>query len=170
MDSGTRSIKSKLYDIPLVSRCGDVKVIKAYEMPTLAANVKKLDEESLGEILFGTTVYPEQVDDSSGTVELLLGSGCAGIFPEIKIKDGDLCLMSSNFGDKEYFISGQRCSTGITHLGSVCNVQYVRVTPVHDICSAVVAQLDEAKRDFMSVEELGIRPPPICKTCKNCAI
>ena len=170
VDSGVRSIKSKLYDIPLVSRSGKVKIIKAYEMQALAAVVNEMNEESLIEILSNTSLVPGQLDNSSGTVHLLLGNGCAGIFPETKLKHENLCLMSSDFGVREYFISGQQSGTGSTHLGSVCNVQYVRVTPVHNICSAVVAQLDELKSDFMSIEELGIRPPPICKTCKNCAI
>ena len=102
--------------------------------------------------------------------QLLLGSGCAGIFPETRLKCGDLCLMSSNYGEREYFVSGQQNSAREAYFGSICNVQYVRVKPVHNICSAVVAQIDEMKRDFMSIEELGILPPPICKSCKNCVI
>ncbi len=43
------------------------------------------------------------------------------------------------------------------------------MTPTHDVCSTVVMQMEELK-NFMSVEDLGIRPPPICKTCKNCSI
>ena len=77
--------------------------------------------------------------------------------------------MKSSYGQKEYLVAGsQECSEG-THFGSVCNVEFVKVTPSHDLCSSVIAQVNEMN-DFLNVEELGIRPPPICKNCKNCTI
>ena len=50
-----------------MSRSGEIKVINAYEMQSLAASVKKLNKDSLFEILNKTILLPEQVDDSSGT-------------------------------------------------------------------------------------------------------
>ena len=76
--------------------------------------------------------------------------------------------MTSNYGQKKFFIAGQQSSPEKYDAGSVSNVQYVKVTPLHDVCSAVVAQMNDINTDFMSVEDLGIRPPPICKSCKSC--
>ena len=76
--------------------------------------------------------------------------------------------MSSDYGQKRFFLAGQQGSSEKIDTVSVGNVQYVKVTPLHDVCSAVIDQMNDFKTDFMSVEDLGIRPPPICKSCKNC--
>ena len=168
VDSGVKTIRTKLYDIPLLSRGGDVKIIKAYAIESLAAHAITVDTELVNKVCSNASVHIGQVDNSSGTIELLLGSGCAGIFPETEYVHEELCLMTSNYGQKKFFIAGQQSSPEKYDAGSVSNVQYVKVTPLHDVCSAVVAQMNDINTDFMSVEDLGIRPPPICKSCKSC--
>ena len=168
VDSSVKAVRTKLYNIQLVTRSGEKQIIKAYEIESLAAYAKKLDKKLLHTITNQCSVQLDKIDNSSGKVQLLLGSGCAGLFPETEFKNRNLCLMTSRFGVSEYFVAGGEGGLEETHIGTVSNVQYVRVTPLHNICMALVAQLDEYKRDFVSVEELGIRPPPICKTCKNC--
>ena len=168
VDSGVKTIMTKLYDIPLVSRCGDVKIIKAYGLESLAAHAKPVDMKLLDKVSTSASVHSDQIDNSTGNIDLLLGSGCASIFPESECVYKEICLMSSNYGQRKFFLAGQQSSPEKFNTVSISNVQYVKVTPLHDVCSAVVAQMNDIKTDFMSVEDLGIRPPPICRSCKNC--
>ena len=94
----------------------------------------------------------------------------------MKCKSKDMCLMSSCYGTHTCFVVGRHVgSDDQNHMNEVCHVQFVKETPLHDLCDAVVMQVEDKKRsgllnDFISVEELGIRPPPICNNCKNCQI
>ena len=87
-------------------------------------------------------------------------------FPETEYVHEELCLMTSNYGQKKLFLDGQQSSPEKYDAGSVSNVQYVKVTPLHDVCSAVVAQMNDIKTDFMSIEDLGIRPQQYVKAVK----
>ena len=82
--------------------------------------------------------------------------------------------MHSEFGLKKYVVAG--CHQFIKEHSSVhlfCNASSVKVTPLHDVCEKVVSYVGGPKdifHDFLAVEDLGVRPPPICKSCKSCQI
>ena len=164
VDGTVNSVKTDWYRIGLVSKSGVTKVIRAYGLD-LASSADVLDEQTLEKF----SVNLENIDQTTGKVQLLLGSGCAGMFPTVVDRQGDLCLMSSDYGVKEYLVTGRQEDNSISHVGTVMNIEYVRVTPSPALSCPGVAQVTEYK-DFMSVEELGIRPPPICKNCKNCEV
>ena len=178
VDGSVKSMRTKVYNVPLKTRNGECKVVRAYGLDTLAASVKSLEDRSLEEILasLNISIDIEEVNNPSGTVQLLLGSQCIAEFPDVRCKSNNMCLMSSCYGTHACFIVGHHVgSEDQNSMNEVCNVQFVKETPLHDLCDAVVMQVEDRKRsgllnDFMSVEELGIRPPPICKNCKNCQI
>ena len=177
VDGSAKSVKTKVYNVPLKTRAGEIKVVRAYGLDSLAASVEKLDDDALKEFV-GLLCIPdkiEEINNPRGTVQLLLGSNCIADFPEIMIKSENMCLMKSCYGTHEYFVVGSHegnCSQSKTD--DMCHMQFVRETPLHDVCDAVVMQVERNKGkdswDFMSVEELGIRPPPICNNCKTCQI
>ncbi|NRA93174.1 MAG: hypothetical protein HRU26_10915 [Psychroserpens sp.] len=177
VDDSLKNVQTQVYEIPLVSRNGTRKVIKAYELQSLAAGVKKLNERSLIEMLQSEKlpISIEEISNPQGNVQLLLGSECISDFPIIRYKVKDLCIMSSEFGILEFVIAGNHnLIKENSSLNVVCNATSIRVTPLHDVCDKVVAFVNESKKnllgDFLSVEELGVRPPPICKSCKSCQI
>ena len=108
--------------------------------------------------------------------KLNFGSSCITDFPVVKHKVGELCLMASNFGVYNYVVVGSHISSDeVCDVGTVCHAELIKITPLHNVCESVVSFVESNKRDhllkdFASVEELGIRPPPICKSCQNCEI
>ena len=178
VDGSVKHVKTQVYEISLISRKGVRKAIKAYELHSLAAGVKRLDCKVLEKIINSKKIpiNVAEIDNPEGKVQLLLGTECISDFPVVKHKVGELCIMSSEYGIHEYVVAGQHNLVKETScVNVVCHAETVRVTPLHDVCDNVVAQVREIRKDkllkdFVSVEELGVRPPPICKTCKSCQI
>ena len=77
--------------------------------------------------------------------------------------------MYSKFGTHDYFIVGKLKVADKVNMNALSEAQDIKVTPTHDICCNIVAHMEDSK-DFMTIESLGIRPPPICRTCKTCEI
>ena len=169
VDGTVKAIGTKCYKIGLLDRDSNIKIIRAYGLKDLATKASTLEQQTLTNISNQFSIDIADIDQSSGSINLLLGSGCVSIFPIIEQQLDDLCLMKSKYGLKEYLVAGNQEVSNGTHFGLVCNVEYIRVTPAHNLCKSFVAQVEEMK-DFMTVEELGIRPPPICKICKSCEI
>ena len=172
VDGSNRTVKTNIYEFSLKSKSNESKIIKAYGLDSLAASVNSLSEGSLKTVLqsLNSEIDINDINNPSGNIQLLLGSQLISDFPEVLDKNESICIMSSKYGTHSYFVVGQHVQVRERlNVSLLCNAQAVRVTPTHDICSAVVMQMEEMK-DFMSVEELGIRPPPICRTCKNCKI
>ena len=178
VDNSVKSISTKLYDLSLISKDGVTKGVKAYGIDDLAAKGKALDSQLLSDLVLsvGESIKLHDIDNCDRKVDLLLGSSCIGDFPVLRYKFNDMCLMSSEFGTHKFVVVGNHTSLQKdTELSTVCHAQLVTVTPLHDVCEDIVAYVEESKKDlllkdFSSVEELGVRPPPICKTCKNCGI
>ena len=172
VDGSSKSLKTKVYDISLRSKSGQLKSIKAYGIDSLAANVSKLDEETLNNVIQSLNLQMkiDEINNPDGSIQLLLGSQMITEFPEILAKDDNMCVMCSKYGTHKYFIVGehQKVSSRF-NVNLLSEAQDVTVTPTHDICYNVVSQM-EAFKDFLSIEDLGIRPPPICKTCKSCEV
>ena len=153
VDSESRKFATKIYDIQLMSRSGLRKTIRAYELESLAASICKLSTKVLGEVVKELNIDLEDIGNPSGNIQLLLGGQLMIHFPTVIHQIGELCVMSSDFGLREYFIVGfQKGCWRSTGVNVICNV------------------VDKFLTDFFSVEEIGVRPPPICKTCKSCEI
>ena len=73
VDGSAKSVRTKVYNVPLKTRNGECKTIRAYGLDTLAASVKSLDVDSLEEILvsLNISIDIEQVNNPNGTVQLL---------------------------------------------------------------------------------------------------
>ena len=178
VDDSARHVKTNVYQIPLISKKGVKKIIRAYELNSLAAGVKRLDFKLLKKIIDSENlpIDAAEIDNPEGKIQLLLGSECISDFPVVKHKVGELCIMSSEYGIHEYVVAGHHDLVKESScVNIVCHAETVRVTPLHDVCDNFVTQIQEARKDkllkdFVSVEELGVRPPPICKSCKSCQI
>ena len=175
VDSSVKSISTKMYDLSLISKDGVSKTVKVYGIENLAARGKALDSQLLSDHLKTLNEYisPSDVDNCNRKVELLLGSSCIADFPVVKYKLKDMCLMSSEFGIRKYVVVGNdNSSNELPDVSTVCHAQFVKVTPLHNVCEDFVSFVENSKSDhfddFASVEELGVRPPPICKSCKSC--
>ena len=153
VDSESRKFITNIYEIQLISRSGLRKTINAYELETLAASISELSHEVVAEVVESLNIQLESISNASGNIQLLLGGELMIHFPIVKHQVSELCVMSSDFGLSEYFIVGSQRSCW-------------RSTGVNVICNVV----DKFLTDFFSVEEIGVRPPPICKTCKSCEI
>ena len=162
VDGSLKTERSKIFNIPLVSKSGEVKIITAYQIESMSASVNRFDEEYLNDFVCNT-ISIDKLDKSSGFADLLLGIGLINDFPINVNNIGDLAIMSSDYGINEYFICGGHSKSEY----SVANVQFVGVTPLHEICDDYKTY-DESTFDL--VEELGIRPPPVCQNCKSCKI
>ena len=95
VDGSAKSVKTKVYNVPLKTRAGEIKVVRAYGLDSLAASVEKLDDDALKEFV-GLLCIPdkiEEINNPRGTVQLLLGSNCIANFPKIMIKSENMCLM-----------------------------------------------------------------------------
>jgi hypothetical protein len=63
-------------------------------------------------------------------------------FPSVLCKTGELCLMSSGYDTHRRFVVGRHIGRNDqNHLSEVCNVQFVKETPFHDLCETVVMQV-----------------------------
>ena len=178
VDGSVRDISTYSYDICLISKDGTRKIVKAYGIDDLAANGKALNDELVVNVIesLKESVSSFEIANVDSKVELLLGSGCISDFPVIKHRVSDLCLMSSEFGTHKYIVVGNHHAIDeLSDVNTVCHAELVKVTPLHSVCENIVSYVEDVKRDnllndFAAVEELGIRPPPICKSCKNCEI
>ena len=178
VDNTIKSISTNIYDLRLISKDGLSKGIKAYGIDDLAAKSKALDSQLLSSLVLSIKdpISLQDIDNCNRKVNLLLGSSCIGDFPVVKYKSKDICLMSSDFGTHKFVVVGNHTSfREDTDLNTVCHAQFVTVTPLHDICEDIVAFVERGKQrqllnEFSTIEELGVRPPPICKSCKSCEI
>ena len=98
VDGSVKAINTKCFKIGLLNRNGSTKVIRAYGLKDLATTATSLDQKTVEIITEQFPVDISEIDQSSGSIQLLLGSGCAGIFPTVVVKYGDLCLMKSDYG------------------------------------------------------------------------
>ena len=161
VDGSLKTERSKMFNIPIRTRKGEVKVITAYQIDVMGALVEKLNDKVLNGLVKEPMLH-EKIDESFGFADLLIGIGLINDFPRVVQVFSEMAVMSSAYGIKEYFICGGRSS--VDH--SVSNVQFVGVTPLHEVCE----NFKEYETDFEFVEELGIRPPPVCKNCQSCKI
>ena len=155
VDGAPRKFITSVYNIELISKNGLKKTVKAYEIESLAANISLLEHEVIEKVIASVDaqIEFESILNASGKVKLLLGGELINHFPIVKHHIGDMCLMSSDFGLNEFFIVGSQKGSW-------------RSSDVHVICNVV----DKFLTDFFSVEEIGVRPPPLCKVCKSCEI
>ena len=178
IDGSVKETVTHAYEICLFSQDGTRKVVNAYGIDGLAATGRALSDD----------VVTSLVDSSNGAfsfsdicnveskVDLLLGSACISYFPIIKYTFNDLCLMSSSYGVQKYFVVGNSDDDDILgDVNTVCHAEFVKITPLDGVCHEVISHVETCRRDkllndFNSVEDLGIRPPPICKTCKSCDV
>ncbi len=112
VDGSNRTVKTNIYEFSLKSKSNEFKLIKAYGLDSLAASVNSVSEESLTTILssLNSEIEIDNISNPSGNIQLLLGSQLISEFPEILKKNESLCLMSSKYGLKNYFIAGQHQS------------------------------------------------------------
>ena len=179
VDGSVKNIATQAYEICLISKDGNRKVIKAYGIDDLAATGKALNNEILSNIVenLNKSIKLSEILNVNKKVELLLGSGCVSFFPIINHRWGNLCLMSSDFGTHNYFVVGKGVGNDdlTCDVYTVCHAEVVGITPLDGICEEVVSYVENCRKDrllndFSSVEDLGIRPPPICKSCKSCEV
>ena len=176
VDGSVKTVETFIYHISLISSSGKTKVVKAYELETLATEVNKLNEKVLLKLLKSNNVPIELKDISNpqGNVQLLLGSELIADFPVVRHKIKELCFMHSEFGVNKFVVAGNHClikENSSVHL--VCNASSIKITPLHDVCETVAAYVSGLKdplHNFLAVEDLGVRPPPICRSCKSCQI
>ena len=167
VDGASTELDSHLYEINLVDANGETHTIAAYGIKHLSSSAWPVNDETLDKIRQETEIDSSLIDTSVGAVHLLIGSGCLKMFPETVHKTQEFCVMQSKFGVKPYLIAGGTQSQPHKN-APVYNTEYVHIHPMFEVCNTMVKQAEELK--FMSGEDLGIRPAPICKTCKNCEI
>ena len=175
IDGSVKETVTYAYEVCLISHDGVRKVVNAYGIEGLAATGRALSENVATSLVesSGGMVNLSDIFNVESDVELLLGSGCASFFPTIKHAFNDLCLMSSSYGIQKYFVVGK--SEDSDTLSHVCHAEFVRITPLDGVCPEVVSHVETCRKekllnDFNLVEDLGIRPPPICKSCMNCEV
>ena len=176
IDGSVKETVTYAYEICLISQDGEKKLVNAYGIEGLAATSRALNEDAVTNLvgssdgLFSLSdIYNVESD-----VDLLLGSGCVSFFPIVRHTFNDLCLMSSSFGVQKCFIVGNGSDDDI-HVDTVCHAEFVKITPLDGVCSEVISHVETCRKDrllndFNLVEDLGIRPPPICKNCKSCDV
>ena len=177
IDGSVKETNTHVYEVCLFSQDGSKKVVNAYGIDRLAATGRALSEDIVTSVVESSNgaFTLSDICNVEGKVDLLLGSACISYFPTTKYTFNDLCLMSSNFGVQKYFVVGDSDDGDILGNLSVCHAEFVKITPLDGVCNELIAHVESCRRDkllsdFNSVEDLGIRPPPICKTCKSCDV
>ena len=179
VDGTNHNVETKLHSFKLKCRDGRERLIRAYELESIATAVAPIQMSGIVSVLnnAGVVVAEDDIANPCGEVELLLGSECLPVFPKTEAVVGKLCLMSSNFGADGFFLAGSHDllvnagNSEIVH--SVCFARSVSIVPLEDVCADFVAHIDSSDRrskqlDFWTVEGLGVQPPPICSRCRGC--
>ncbi|XP_033097624.1 uncharacterized protein LOC117101699 [Anneissia japonica] len=136
-------VETKLYDILLKDRSGDIVKVKAYGMESITSDLRVQDVKRLGGLL---KVDWRTVDRPVGRVELLIGLDYANLQPQ-KIKVvGNLMLSTSPFG---------KCVGG---WHPVCESE--SLAAIH------LTQVDTLYNQFLTIESIGVRCNPKCGGCK----
>lgn len=144
-------IKSKLYIIPLRTKGGDIKHIKAFGMESITSDMVKVKVKDAAKE-FG--IPPEDVERPTGQVDLLVGLDSVDILPiQCKVVE-KLALYESIFGTGK-ILGGKHAS--IKKVGKNLAHTVYRVT-----CRSVKLP------DFLTTEGFGIDLPRRCKNCKGC--
>jgi hypothetical protein len=75
VDGSAKSVNTKVYNVPLTTRNGDCKIIRAYGLDSLAASVKSLQSNTLESVLKSLNVDVElsEVNNPQGSIQLLWG-------------------------------------------------------------------------------------------------
>ena len=143
VDNSVKSIKTYMYTIGIIDRSGQVEFVKAYGIDSLSAEGRALDSEVLSDFVQSVSadIKLSEVGNCSNKVDLLLGSSCIAHFPVYQHRSNDLCLMSSRFGICKYVVVGHHVpSNESLVLGTVCNADIIKVTPLNDLCESVVVE------------------------------
>ena len=142
----TETINSKLYQVPVIDRDGEVEIFEAYGIPKISSAIERIDVELLAGIL---EIDLKGLERPTGEVDLLIGFEYAGFHPERIKSKGHLLLLENKFG---------RCIGG-SHQDIVektkMMIQTIRV------CHARVSM-----EDFFESEMLGVSCTPRCGGCR----
>ena len=96
VENTTETINSKLYQVPVIDRDGEIEVFEAYGIPKISSAIERIDVELLAGIL---EIDVKGLERPTGEVDLLIGFEYAGFHPERFINSkGHLLLLENKFG------------------------------------------------------------------------
>ena len=147
----TTHIDSKLYMVPLESRNGEIKFVKAFGMDRITGDMGVLDVGEAASV-FGLTMT--DINRPAGAVDLLIGLDSADILPTQYKTAGKLALYESNFG------------TGFLLAGQHRSIKRRGPNLAHTVYRVEGKQIKLP--DFFSAEEFGVDLPRRCKNCTGC--
>ena len=147
------SIKTKMFTVPLTDKNGQTRVVHAFGIRKITANLTPVEMKAAAEML---EVMEDEVQRPTGAVELLIGMENADVMPVRCRAAGSLVLFASEFGSG-YVVGGkypgQKKQTEIVHFAK-------KVTHAEGRAVKLV--------DFWSAEAFGIDIPRRCRNCKGC--
>jgi len=139
------TIESKIYDVPLCDKEGNIDVFHAYGISQISSSIEAIE---IAELAVEFEVNPSQVTRPSGEIDMLIGFEYAGFHPEREKSKGHLVLMKNKFG---------RCVSGAHPL-------------LEEKTQMLVQKIKKINKvrieDFYSNESLGVSCTPKCGNCR----
>ena len=149
----TDSFKTKIFTIPLLTRWGEVKIIHAFGIEKITADLPAVNMAVAAELL---GVQEEQIQRPAGQVDLLIGISEVDISPTRERIVGKLALYNSDFGTG-FLVGGQ-------HKEIDQDVELDKFA--HYVSHAEARNVKPV--DFFSAEGFGVDIPRRCRTCRGC--
>ena len=164
---------TKVYQIMLVSKAGKRKHIQAYGITPIMQDIPKIDLDHLASKYKVIAAKVSKIAVPEGDVHLLIGADAIADFPTTAWSKNSIVLMNSNYSSHDFLICGSDAifshSASVGHVAAI-SVKHATADP---ICDSIVGHVESIRKqailkDFWSVEDLGVKPPTLCKACLNC--
>ena len=158
--SGTKSLDSFSYSVPLVDRNNVLHWITAFEVVSISDDIAEVDISGVKH-LFSSDVQQKWnlIENRPRSIDLLLGSSVLGLHPTNYELQGNLKLLSSNFG------------SGFILTGTHPAIKSHSISWNEDVCSlrhSINKLSIKPNYDYFELDNLGVQPPRRCGNCRNC--
>ena len=154
---------TKLYNVPIVDKSGNVHFIQAYGMPEITPVEPSCQLDKVAGLFDGLSV--EEIQRPSGQVDLLVGMNHVALQPVLDQVQGEVALYNSMFGSGKVLggAVGSQGSMGIGVRGAINS-------SAGSLNMNVIAhaQFGNVKFDFLTTEAFGVDIPRRCAGCKTC--
>ena len=163
--TGTTSVNSAVYHVPLIDNNNTTHLVKALRVECISDKLEKVDVSGLKHI-FSASIQDQWSHAASrplGATDLLLGVDYLSLHPVDCERQGNIRIHSSIFGNGLILGGSHPCIkskalkfsnevSSITHHANA-SVNRVSIQPIYE---------------YFEADNMGIVPPKRCGNCRNC--
>ena len=163
--TGTKTIDSALYHVPLIDDKNNTHTIRALQVDCISEGLLKVDMSGVKH-LFSKSIQDQWTDISSrptGSIDLLLGVDHLRLHPVDLERQENLRIVSSPFG-KGLILAGSHPCLKSSNLRLSEDVAAIR----HYAHASVNRVSIQPIYDYFESDNMGVVPPRRCGNCRNC--